>query len=132
MITEELKQAVMSEAFRYAKNATEEQKGNLDFSQLDPYSPTACLYGLSSSDHNCFGDEALALFAKCAVPFSHSAYSSSGDAYSTEGELEQNCFDDGLAVRTAYSAIEHYITQPGAKNEDLFKFLKGETKTLSL
>lgn len=131
MITEELKQAVMAEAFRFVTNASQEQKDNLDFEKLNPLSPEMCVYGQSSSDHNCFGDEAMDLFAKCAVPYSHSAFGS-GEAYSTEGELDEKCFDDGLAVRTAYSAVEHYITQEGANNESLFKFMKGETKTLKL
>lgn len=131
MITEELKQAVMSEAFRFAKYATDKQKGNLDFSGLDPYSPHTCVWGMASSDSNCFGDEALDLMRKCAVPYSHSIYSASGDAYTTEAPLEETCFDE-YAARTSYSAIEHYITQEGAKNENLIKFMKGETKTLEL
>ncbi len=129
MITEELKQAVKREAAGIRANMTEDEKYNISNETLDSVSSMNCAYGKITGD--CFSDRSKELMDKCAIPYSKSIDERTPIDICSFKELDNPLrLDDSGEV--TFSAIEHYIHQPGNKNLNLVNFLAGKTNTLEL
>lgn len=117
-ITPKLKDLVRQEADNLKIHATPEEIADLDFDNLMPEDTHNCIYGQMTGD--CFDKRAVELLNLCAIP-----YSSSNQSWIP-------CDSEFKTDGRAFSAIEVYITQYNAKNENLIAYLRGETNTLDL
>ena len=116
MITQELKQLVVNEALALREHATKEEIGRLDFSKINPDHQELCIYGQMTG--NCFSDRSTELLKNCAIPYSGNVYHFDKPAIPTK--FNRKLWKENFS----YSSIEFYITQPGAKIEDLIKLIK--------
>lgn len=124
---------VVLEATALKKNATPEERGNLSFATLSPYSPFDCIYGQMTGD--CWSIRAEVLIRACA----QRAYKPKGSGVDNP---ELNGSPEGARRNKDYlqpyyfSPIEVFIVSNlrGDENENakLIAYLKGETETLLL
>ena len=127
MITPELKKLVKQEADNLRKYASQEVRERLDADHLDFRDQYCCVYGQMAGD--CFNSYATKLLNQCTAPFSKSHVNYKN------GSLKNSTFSNHrseVADETFYSPIEFYISQIGAKNENLIRYIKGETDKLEL
>lgn len=135
---EELKQLVRDEATKLRETATEEERDNLSFKNLQVYNSYACIYGQMTGD--CHSPRAIALMSQCAVPYSsgvglHEFHVEVFDEDERQGKSFEVRLDEGEACdeyNWVFSPIEVYITLPESKNKNLIDFLKGKTNELEL
>ncbi|MDL5044618.1 hypothetical protein QQ054_00965 [Oscillatoria amoena NRMC-F 0135] len=122
MITEELKALVRQEADNLKIHATTQELSYLSFQTIDPDQIFNCIYGQMTGD--CTNFRAVELLNYCAVPYSNRL-----DIYEQPRKQEFKRF---FLMNNPFSAIEFYIYQIDAKNENLISYLKGETDNLEL
>lgn len=122
MITVELKELVKQEADKLKEFAIKEELNRLDFKTLTPERIDLCIYGQMTGD--CFSDRSFDLVRKCSTPFS-----ATRSFYSPSEARNVYYAPPG---RRPFSPIEFYISQRGAKNENLINYLKGLTTVLEL
>jgi hypothetical protein len=138
---DQLKEDVRKEAEALRIHATKEERGCLDFDNLDPEVYDECIYGQMTGD--CNSIRGIQLIENCAV-----RYIKDGDLIEivqdgferikkyVNGEKVENLFKKrngyGSWEDIHYSAIEAYILLPEARNANLIAFLRGETETLEL
>lgn len=120
MITKKLKKLVLKEADNLKKFATVAERSNLNFDRLRPNNASHCIYGQMTG--RCYTKRAEELLNQCTVPYK--------DVYDVKKRTKDKTFKDG--VFRAFSPIEMYILEQGAKNENLINYLKGETDQLIL
>ena len=115
LLKKDFHQMVLEEANHLRKHATDEEKSNLDFDNLDILSPRYCIYGKMTG--NCDSNRAIELYKKTlgGVQEEFKSFSEYKDHGTFEGSHYQ--------FRTP---IEIYITIEGSKNEQLIKYIKGE------
>lgn len=126
-ITENLKQLVKEEADKLKLNARPEELAALNFEDFSPNFAHSCIYGQMTG--SCQSTRAFHLLTLCATPFA-----SDIDEFEEPKAFD---FSDRLQDKVAYelfaySPIEFYIAQEGAKNDNLIAYLKGESNTLDL
>jgi hypothetical protein len=120
MITNELKALVIDEATKLREHATTEERGRLDFATMIPHHVGYCIYGQMTG--SCYSSRANDLLDLCTHPYAHNPLH--------DDNLGENyCFGDGDS--RAFSPIEAYIVRPGAENETLIAYLRGERETLT-
>lgn len=107
-----LKKLVIEEAVKLRQFTTERERSLLSFDNINPNSPSKCIYGQMTG--YCFGRRACQLFEQCAVNFS--------------GAVER--MTKKKRMTRMFSAIEFYICRKGAKLAVLIAFLKGDISTL--
>jgi hypothetical protein len=129
---EQLKEDVRKEAEALRAHATKEERERLDFSKLDPYNHSWCIYGMATG--SCINQRAAYLVDKCAIRYFE-------DWANDVEELNEQVTDkpnNSIELRISesehypYSAIEAYIALPNAKNANLIAYLRGETVNLEL
>lgn len=117
-----LKQLVISEAYALREHATQEERENLNFDNLDPFWGDACVYGQMTG--MCISERAVGLLLVCAQPYS---------ARVREYEFPSKEFVVSETSRgRSYSPIEFYIGQKDAQNATLIQFLRGERDSLTI
>lgn len=119
---QDLIQKVIAEATKLREHATAQELDKLNFYTLEPRQGNLCIYGQMTG--LCFSDRATKLINKCANPFSRSI-----EEFDIDGMLPKRFLRK--YVFPSFTPIEFYIAQPGAKNEALIEFLKGERETLT-
>lgn len=141
-IRETLKRQVMREAGNLRRLATKEEKSRLKITGLDPINQYSCIYGQMTGD--CFGPRAGVLLGACGVPVATDIYHAEEDGpdpykwmtphkeWKKDPDKLRNREDFFMSVRDYASAIEFYITLPGAKTRNLVNFIKGKTHLLFL
>ncbi len=121
-------------------NATPEEIEKLNFSRLNPLRPTNCIYGQMTGICNSKRAEEL-MNKSCIRQTVQTKYGVEDfeDKSFTEikglinGEYKKSTWEVSSGRTYSYlSALEAYICLKGAKNENIIKFLKGETETLEL
>jgi hypothetical protein len=127
MITNELKLKVIDEATKLKSWATQKELEKLNFNLLTPCNKNSCVYGQMTG--NCFNERATELLNCCAIP-----YSSDTEDYIRTRVKSFNSKNrtDWRNYAWVFSAIEFYITQVKAKNNNLINYLKGVKKTLTI
>lgn len=122
---------VKKEARNLRKYATEDERLELNFDDLDPDSPFRCVYGLMTG--NCFSERADQLIKQCA----ERVYNKEGDGvrgFPLNGKPTGGRGGSSIAFADYYSPIEVFILQENeaqtANNKRLLAYLRGETKTL--
>ncbi len=130
-ISNNLKRQVLREANNLKKYATKEELQRLNIELLVPKFQTACIYGQMTGD--CYSPRASELIHKCAVPVA--AQPSVFYLYPVRNWVRRwwrgiTGYDRGNY--RLFTAIEAYITAPGAKNHNLIKYLRGETQVLKI
>lgn len=123
MTRTELLQAVIEEAKLLKQHATETERAELNFDNLDPSRVDRCIYGQMAG--HCFNDRATKLMRLCANTYFERITPITGE-YKNIPELNSR------QTHRNFSPIEKYIAQPFAKNEVLINFLKGKTDELTL
>lgn len=117
-----LNELVKQEAYNIKLHATESEKDRLHFSSLDPTLRKACVYGLMTGD--CFSEMAANLLNLCALECVNEI-----DREEPFQIVRKEVFTDS---RQFFSPLEYYINQEDADNEQLIKYIKGQTDTLTL
>lgn len=115
-------QAAISEARKLREALTQEEKDRLDIPTLAEEDPRNCIYGQATG--NCYDERASELIDKCA----RKIWDNCGDTH-REAEVSP-C--RGTDISRYHTDLELYICQPGAENEILIKYLKGEINFLML
>lgn len=135
---------VINEAIALRQHATQEELNRLSFSQLDAFDINSCIYGQAA--RNCFSHRAAELISMCCPRyFYQSAVSRHNEIDDVIESANGTSVDDFIQGRTQFfsilarrestlyfSAIEAYITLPGAKNKSLIRYLRGETEKLDI
>lgn len=127
MITKKLKLKVIDEATKLKSCATQKELKKLNFNRLRPNDKSRCIYGQMTK--NCFNKRATELLNCCTVPYS----SDTGDYIRTRVKsFNDKNRTDWKYDNWVFSAIEFYITQDSAKNNNLIDYLKGNKETLTI
>lgn len=119
IVTEELKNLVVDEVTKLKSSILPKEKKNLDINDLDPKTGKSCFYGQLTS--SCGSPRSIELLMLCAVPYS---------TFISNFQPPQSQFADNW-IRP-FSALEYYCAQPGANNEIIIKYLKGEVQKLEI
>lgn len=114
MITEELKKAVVKEALLLRKYATKKERAKLNFDSIRSDNVTLCIYGQMTG--NCYKNRAIQLLLKCGVPTNDFPFPNPTVFFEVTRDFEQG--------ERAFSAIECYIAEEGAKIKDLVGLIK--------
>lgn len=117
---------VLEEAIHLRENATDEEKGKLDFDALRVSKNDRCIYGQMTG--HCDSERAAELYkSKYNSVGTRSAENKGLTTFSELKELNpEGEFEEHVAW---FTPIEVYITMKGAKNKSLIRFIKGEIKT---
>lgn len=137
----DLRSDVRQEADNIKKYATKEEISRLDFKSLDPKKIDRCIYGQMTG--NCDNERAVELITLCAKRYvkDNQLTMIRVDGFERIASRVNGETVDQLSLRRASSSypltqhssmIEAYILLPGAKNESLINYIKGETKALKL
>lgn len=136
---------VKKEARALKENATKEETSRLDFDDLDPNSPTRCVYGQMTG--SCQNDRAVDLIKKCCVRVIHNCIDDFDGAprpmsvisKHVNGKVPEDFRDNRhdssnniFESITYLSPLETYIASPFGKNANLIAYLKGERNDLVL
>lgn len=118
---------VIEEAKALKRHASEQERQNLNFEDLNPVCPDRCIYGQITG--GCFNDRAIELIEKCAKRVYRG---NKGIQMIKRHDLNGSPKDKN---RFSYwSPIEVFIARrvdgQDQANEKLIQFLKGEIKTL--
>ena len=135
---EQLKEDVRKEAEALRVHATKEERDKIKMIGFRPQYSDGCIYGMATGD--CFSSRASDLIEACCVRYFHNNSFTSIKHEGFEGIVRRVngvTVSDFKSTRSNtfpeyYSAIEAYILLPGAKNENLISYLRGETETLEL
>lgn len=132
MTRKELRKLVREEAYKLKLNAGNGELNNLSFKDLDPSLPNTCIYGQMTG--SCWSIRSMELLEKCALPVSCtlSTHSIKGEKIEESFGFSPLAYKKESIHRDYFSAIELYIMQPWAKNDNLIAYLKGETKKLDI
>ncbi len=129
--------AVMEELNDIKRYAFKKEIAKLDIKTFDYGNEDHCIYGQMTG--NCHSKRATKLVNKCCngyvctyitplfkeqITFRESKVS----IIKRSGDLLRETFTGS----SRFSALELYITLKGAKNKEIFEYLKGERKTLKL
>ncbi len=120
MITKELKIKVIEECKLLRKYIAKSERNRLIKSKLDSNSATNCIYGLMTT--HCNSERAIDLLNKCAVPYSDCIEYKERPCPLPFTPLTRR----GIVRVNQLSALEYYISRPGAKNDLIIKYLKGK------
>ena len=112
----EFLQMVLQEADHLREHATDEEKGKLDFSQLEVSHYTMCIYGQMTG--SCYSSRAFTLYSKLLDGESVDKSGYTFSVLNEKGNFKLN--------NPRCTPIEVYITMKGAKNESLISYIKGE------
>ncbi len=122
MIDDKLITLVRAEAEALRINATRGERMKLDIKGLQPEVSTGCIYGQMTVG-GCYSPRAIELLKLCGIPYS---------SFISYFLPTEKTFDRDHGVLRAFSAIEFYINQVGAKSKELIKYLREESKTLDI
>jgi len=114
------------------KHATKEELNRLDFVNLDPADGMCCIYGQATG--HCRSNRAQDLILKCCKRVVAFDGDIPGEPFSQSIKPFINGAPSLSNIDSCHhiSSIESYIMLKGAKNQNIIKYLKGETKTLTL
>jgi hypothetical protein len=118
---------VRVEATHLRDNATKEEKANLNFDSIDPYSSSDCIYGQMTG--NCESDRAHKLCPKTIAVLFLITPSVKRAAETSRTLEKEDDDDDGWFC---YTPIEVYVGAAGSNASGLLKYIKGTNKTLKL
>jgi hypothetical protein len=117
------------------KHATEDEIAKLNIDDLNPRKEKNCIYGLATG--HCRSPRAIELIRRCCQRILHTDGQMDTIYKKTFADVKGyiNGSNPNLISPNNYkylSSIEGYIVLKNAKNENIIKYLKGETKTLTL
>lgn len=128
---DQLIKLVKEEATKLRIHAIQQEKNNLDFSNLCSRDVNSCIYGQMTG--NCFSDRATELLILCAKPFtSHQNFFNPVNKRKFSSKIRNT--DESKCDFILYSPIEFFIAQyenQSINNELLIDFIKGKTETLN-
>jgi len=117
---------VKAEAASLVKRATDKEKSNLSFEQLNTNRHDSCIYGQMTG--SCFSDRAENLItASCKRVYSHV-----GDGSRVRGRLNGEPKNRNVYWSPIEVFIDKDYNKANGNNERLIAYIKGETKTLKL
>ena len=114
---------VKKEIENIKKHATEEEIGKLDFEKLDPARPRSCIYGQMTG--RCTSYRSTFLINKCASRLQNISLFRCGF-------VKEKGIDRAWGFIDNVSFLESFIIQKEYNNENIIKYLKGESKKLKL
>lgn len=139
---------VMHEIEMLKLHTTQEEKESLFFGNLDPDSPSECIYGQMFD--GCYTPRAKKMMDKCCIRVMDLANIPGRFTIAKGVEINDEAFNingtnRGQGWKTSFlprngrlrnynhlSALEGYIFTKGAKNKEIIQYIKGEIPTLDL
>tara|TARA_R110002124_G_scaffold257896_1_gene423617 strand:+ start:792 stop:1196 length:405 start_codon:yes stop_codon:yes gene_type:complete len=134
MKKEEFLAAVEKEIISIKENATTEEIGNLDFTELKPANSDNCIYGQMTGSCNNLRSKDL-MIKGCTLVFNEICFSDFDTLTDNVISVESNNSNEwnrGWRYTNYFSALETYISLDDSNNENVIAFLKGEVKELEL